>query len=151
MESIFQKESTASMSENPVFSTCAIDVALELLGSKWSLNILRDLSTGKKRTSELMKSLLGISPRTLSERLRELEDSGLISRTVFAEIPPRVEYALTPKGQLIKPVLIALADFGSKFQQKGKGNGKRECTHCLQKVESGCKTVSEESELEKKR
>jgi len=141
------------MSENSVFSTCAIDVAIELIGSKWSLNILRDLCAGKKRTSELMKSLPGISPRTLSERLRELEESGLVSRTVFAEIPPRVEYALTAKGQLIKPSMIALAEFGSKFQQKAKGNGKRDCTHCGQKVEAGCKTattVSEDAETEKK-
>ena len=129
------------MNEGSVFPVCAVDTAIGLIGSKWSLNILRDLCSGKKRTSELMKSLPGISPRTLSDRLRELEETGLISRTSFAEIPPRVEYALTVKGLVVKPLINALADFGSKFQQRAEEN-KLECNHCGQAAETGCNATT---------
>ncbi len=82
-----------------------------LLGSKWTILILRELSDGPKRFSELESSLPGISPRTLAERLRWLESEAVISRKAYAEVPPRVDYALTPKGRDLRPVLIAMGDY----------------------------------------
>ena len=74
--------------------------------------MIRDLLDGTRRFGELRRSLVGISPETLTDRLRELEESGLVTRTMYAEIPPRVEYDLTERGRRLSPVLSALADFG---------------------------------------
>jgi len=82
-----------------------------LLGSKWTILIVRELAQAPKRFSQLQTSLRGISPRTLAERLRWLEAEGIVSRTTFAEVPPRVEYSLTPKGQGLRPVLTAMRDY----------------------------------------
>lgn len=82
-----------------------------LLGSKWTILIVRELADGRKRFSQLQIALPGISPRTLAERLRWLEGEGVISRASFAEVPPRVEYSLTAKGQGLRPVLHAMRDY----------------------------------------
>jgi DNA-binding HxlR family transcriptional regulator len=74
--------------------------------------VIRELLGGARRFGQLRDSLTGISPKTLTDRLRELEDAGLVSRTIYAEIPPRTEYRLTGLGQSLEPVLVALADFG---------------------------------------
>jgi DNA-binding HxlR family transcriptional regulator len=74
--------------------------------------VIRDLLEGTRRFGDLRRSLAGISPKTLTDRLRELEASGLVTRTMYAEIPPRVEYDLTERGRSLAPVLAALADFG---------------------------------------
>lgn len=92
-----------------------ISSALSVLGNKWSALILRDISEGPKRFSELEKSLTGISPRTLSQRLDDMEECGVLTKKAFAEAPPRVEYSITQKGRDFFPALQALADWGAKY------------------------------------
>ncbi len=94
---------------------CPVAEAARLLGDKWTLILLRDLAGGPRRFSELEASGEGISPSTLAARLRELEERGLISRTSYNEIPPRVEYALTAKGYDALPVVEALRVYGARW------------------------------------
>ncbi len=96
---------------------CPIEFILELIGTKWSISILRELFRGNQRTHELLEALPGISTKTLTVRLRELEKHGLISRKVYAEIPPHVEYSLTEKGFQLQPVLVALKQVGEQWLQ----------------------------------
>ncbi|MBV9281429.1 MAG: helix-turn-helix transcriptional regulator [Chloroflexi bacterium] len=96
-------------------SVCPIANAARLLGDRWTLVILRDLADGTMRFSELEETSGGISPRTLADRLREMESQGLIRRESFREIPPRVEYSLTPKGRATLPVIEALRVFGENW------------------------------------
>lgn len=108
--------------ENPCHDTgfqCPIQFVVDLLGNKWSILVLRELFAGDRRTNELLKALPGISTKTLMVRLRELENEGLIERRIYAEIPPRVEYALTAKGREIKPVMMALHGVGSRWLGQG--------------------------------
>src|SRR5919205_4623299 len=93
-------------------SVCPIANAARLLGDRWTLVILRDLAEHPMRFSELEGSSGGISPRTLADRLRQMESSGLITRESFREIPPRVQYTLTDKGEAALPVVEALRGFG---------------------------------------
>lgn len=90
-----------------------------MLGGKWTTLIFRDLMGGRRRYSELMRSLDGISPRMLAERLRMLETEELVTRTVFPTVPPTTEYALTALGQRMGPVIAAMADFGLALQAQG--------------------------------
>jgi DNA-binding HxlR family transcriptional regulator len=92
--------------------TCPVSRAVEALDGRWTILIVRDLFGGTRRFGELRSSLPGISPKTLTDRLRSLEADGLVQRTAYAEIPPRVEYSLTPAGRTLEPVLTALADWG---------------------------------------
>ena len=96
-------------------SVCPIANAARLLGDRWTLVILRDLADGPMRFSELEDTSGGISPRTLVDRLREMESQGLIHREPFREIPPRVEYSLTAKGTATLPVIEALRVFGDNW------------------------------------
>jgi len=89
--------------------------AMAIIGSKWTALILRDLASGSKRFSELEKSVGNINPRTLSQRLDELEQHGIITKQSFAEVPPRIEYALTVKGEDLIPVLRAMSAWGDKY------------------------------------
>lgn len=89
--------------------------ALTVLGNKWSALILRDLVSGSRRFSEFERSLQGISPRTLSQRLDDLEACGIITKKSFIETPPRVEYTLTQKGNDIIPALQQMAQWGEKY------------------------------------
>jgi DNA-binding HxlR family transcriptional regulator len=93
-------------------SVCPIANAARLLGDRWTLVLLRDLADGPRRFSELEDASGGISPRTLADRLKGMELQGLISRESFREIPPRVQYSLTPKGEATLPVIEALRTFG---------------------------------------
>ena len=86
--------------------------AVRVLDGKWTMLVIRDLLGGTRRFSELRSSLEGISPKTLTDRLRDLEQPGLVERVVYAEIPPRVEYTLTAKGRTLEPVIGALAAWG---------------------------------------
>lgn len=86
-----------------------------IISGKWTLLILRDLASGLNRFSALERSLLGISPKTLSERLKSLEKAGVITRKAYAEIPPRVEYTLTPMGQELTPLIDHMRDYGTKW------------------------------------
>ncbi len=92
---------------------CPVARTAQIMGNKWTPLILRDLADGHKRFSELERSLVGISPKTLSERLRRLEESSVVNRTCFAEVPPRVEYELTEKGHALLPVIESMRRFGS--------------------------------------
>jgi DNA-binding HxlR family transcriptional regulator len=91
---------------------CPVARAVSVLDGKWTMLVIRDLLEGTRRFGDLRRSLAGISPKTLTDRLRELEASGLVTRRMYAEIPPRVEYDLTERGRSLAPVLAALADFG---------------------------------------
>jgi DNA-binding HxlR family transcriptional regulator len=90
---------------------CPIAAVAKIIGRKWNLLVLRDLSTGTQRFGELQRSL-GVSPRVLSARLQELEQAGLVRRKCYAEVPPRVEYTLTEKGQGLVPVIEEMRRFG---------------------------------------
>ncbi|HVI60775.1 MAG TPA: helix-turn-helix domain-containing protein [Candidatus Saccharimonadales bacterium] len=89
--------------------------AMEIVGSKWTALILRDLFSGPKRFCELEKSVGSINPRTLSQRLDVLEAHGVISKRSFAEVPPRTEYTLTTKGQDLLPIVKQMASWGKKY------------------------------------
>lgn len=93
--------------------------AMEIIGNKWTALILRDLSSGAKRFGELEKSVGNINPRTLSQRLDDLEKHAIITKTTYAEVPPRVEYALTAKGVDLEPVLRHMAAWGDKYYDGG--------------------------------
>ena len=92
--------------------TCAVACCAEIIGAKWTALLLHDLSEGPRRFSELEHSCSGISPRTLSERLRLLEQAGIVGRRSSSETPPRVEYELTEKGESLLPIIKAMSDFG---------------------------------------
>lgn len=95
---------------------CPIEKALDIIGSKWTFLIVRDLLIdGTLRFGDLVKSLAGISPKTLSLRLRSLEESGLIIRTIYPEVPPRVEYSLTEKGRQLEAIFIELKIWGQSL------------------------------------
>ncbi len=99
---------------NPVHesSTCAVAATAEIIGAKWTALLVHDLSEGPRRFSELERSCLGISPRTLAERLRALEADGFLERHSYPETPPRVEYQLTEKGESLLPIIDAMRAFG---------------------------------------
>ncbi|MDP2932390.1 MAG: helix-turn-helix domain-containing protein [Chloroflexota bacterium] len=92
---------------------CPIEKTLRVIGGKWTILILRDLFSGTRRFGELQRSLHGISPKTLSERLRQLEAQGIIRRMIYPEIPPRVEYSLTEKGESLQAILDVMRTWGS--------------------------------------
>jgi DNA-binding HxlR family transcriptional regulator len=92
--------------------SCPVSRALVALDGKWTILVVRDLLSGTKRFGELRRSLVGISPKTLTDRLRSLEEHGLVERHIYAEVPPRVEYSLTESGRTLEPVLVALARWG---------------------------------------
>lgn len=96
--------------------TCPVALAVSILDGKWTMLVIRDLLGGTRRFSELRRSLTGISPKTLTDRLRDLEDQGLVSRVIHPEVPPRVEYALTGRGRTLRPVLDALGAWGSTMR-----------------------------------
>jgi DNA-binding HxlR family transcriptional regulator len=92
--------------------TCSVAACAEIIGAKWTALLVHDLSEGPRRFSELEHSCLGISPRTLSERLRALEDERIVERRCYAESPPRVEYELTAKGEALLPIIGEMRRFG---------------------------------------
>jgi DNA-binding HxlR family transcriptional regulator len=94
---------------------CPIQFVVDVLGNKWSILVLKELFDGDRRTHELLAALPGISTKTLTQRLRDMEAQGLVERRIYPEIPPRVEYSLTPKGRQIQPVLAALHEVGTQW------------------------------------
>jgi len=94
---------------------CPIKKTAAALEGKWTTLVVRELLPGKKRYSEIQRALEGISPKLLAARLRQLADSGLVTRTVFPTIPPTTEYELTPQGQKLEKVLGAMAEFGMEL------------------------------------
>lgn len=105
--------------ETPDAIGCPVARTAEIIGNKWTPLILRDLALGERRFSELERSLTGISPKTLSERLKRLEEAEVIERQCFAEVPPRVEYSLTAKGHDLLPVIECMRQFGNRWNETG--------------------------------
>lgn len=99
---------------------CPVEVTLQLIGDKWKVLILRELMPGTKRFGELQKSISNVSQRMLTQQLRAMEADGLISRAVYAEVPPRVEYSLTELGMSLNPILDAMSGWG-EFYKKTAG------------------------------
>ena len=95
---------------------CPVETTLPLISDKWKVLILRDLMSGARRFGELKRSLGAVSQKVLTAQLRQMEDSGLLTRTVYPEVPPRVEYRLTDLGRSLKPVLDAMQSWGEAYQ-----------------------------------
>jgi DNA-binding HxlR family transcriptional regulator len=98
-----------------VDETCPVCMTAEIVCGKWTLLLVRDLAAGCSRFCELERSLAGISPRTLSLRLRALEEQGIVERHTFPEVPPRVEYALTEKGRALLPIIDDMRAYGEDW------------------------------------
>jgi len=96
-------------------TVCPVARTAEILSGKWTILIIRDLASGVKRFNQLERSLQGISPKTLSERLRSLEEEGIIVRRTFAEAPPRVEYSLTDKGCDLVTIVESMRNYGKRW------------------------------------
>ena len=103
-------------------ANCSVACTADIIGSKWTAVIVHDLSEGPRRFSELERACPGISPRTLSERLRVLEQDGVVVRQSYAESPPRVEYQLTEKGRDLLPIIDAMRGFGHKWLVEEHGH-----------------------------
>lgn len=103
--------------EKKTLPACPVETTLMLISDRWRALILRDLLTGTKRFGELRKSLSGISQKVLTANLRDMEANGLLTRKVYAEVPPRVEYSLTELGFSLRPVLAAMFDWGMEFKR----------------------------------
>lgn len=99
---------------------CPVETTLMLIGDKWKVLILRDLMDGTKRFGELKKSIGTVSQKVLTAQLRDMEEKGLLTRKVYAEVPPRVEYTLTETGYSLKPVLDAMRAWGTDYKTKNE-------------------------------
>ena len=97
---------------------CPVETTLMLISDRWKVLIIRDLLEGTKRFGELKKSVGNISQKVLTANLRAMEDSGLLTRKVYAEVPPRVEYTLTKTGYSLRPVLDAMVEWGTEYKKK---------------------------------
>jgi DNA-binding HxlR family transcriptional regulator len=95
--------------------SCPVCRTAEIICGKWTLLLVRDLAEGRTRFCELERSLQGISPRTLSLRLRALEEEGIVERHTYPEVPPRVEYSLTDKGRALLPIIDGMRSYGSRW------------------------------------
>ena len=96
-------------------ATCPVCRTSEIISGKWTLLVIRDLADGSRRFCELERSLEGISPRTLSLRLRALEEQGIVERRTYPEVPPRVEYGLTDKGRALVPLIEDMRRYGERW------------------------------------
>ena len=99
---------------------CPVETTLTLISDKWKVLILRDLMPGTKRFGALKKSVGNVSQKVLTAQLREMEQSGLLTRTVYPEVPPRVEYTLTDLGRSLKPILDAMQSWGEEYKAKNE-------------------------------
>ena len=97
---------------------CPVEITLMLISDRWKVLIIRDLLDGTKRFGELKKSIGKVSQKVLTANLRSMEASGLLTRKVYPEVPPRVEYTLTETGYSLKPILDAMVEWGIKYKQK---------------------------------
>jgi len=108
-------ERTTTTSPSLDNSTCPVARTAKIISGKWTLLIIRDLASGVKRFNQLERSLDGISPKTLSERLRHLEEEGIVHRQTFAEVPPRVEYSLSERGHDLIDVIECMRCYGKQW------------------------------------
>lgn len=97
---------------------CPVETTLQLIGDRWKVLIIRDLMEGTKRFGVLKKQIGSISQKVLTANLRSMEEDGLVTRRVYAEVPPRVEYSLTETGRSLKPVLDAMSAWGDDYKKK---------------------------------
>lgn len=111
-----RQEDTAM--EAKILPACPVETTLTLISDKWKVLIIRDLLPGTKRFGELKKSIGSVSQKVLTSQLRQMEENGLLVRTVFPEVPPRVEYTLTELRQSLKPVLDAMWNWGEEYKTK---------------------------------
>lgn len=105
-----------------ILPACPVETTLMLISDRWKVLIIRDLLDGTKRFGELKKSVGNVSQKVLTANLRSMEESGLLTRKVYAEVPPRVEYTLTETGYSLKPVLDAMVAWGTEYKQKVTDN-----------------------------
>lgn len=99
---------------------CPVETTLKLLDSRWKILIIRELLTETKRFGQLKKSVTGITQKVLTAKLRELEETGIVERTVYPQTPPKVEYTLTDVGYSLRPVITALKDWGKDYKKYTK-------------------------------
>ncbi len=104
------------MSEKIQLPACPVETTLMLIGDKWKVLILRDLMDDTKRFGELRRSIGNVSQKVLTANLRDMEDKGILTRTVYAEVPPRVEYSLTDLGRSLSPILDAMTAWGDDYK-----------------------------------
>ena len=109
---------------------CPVATTVALIGSKWKLLIIRNLLQRPWRFNELRKDLDGISQKVLTDSLRSMEEDGLITRTVYPEVPPRVEYALTEKGESVVPILQSICEWSDIFFKEDGENEMVQCQKC---------------------
>ena len=100
------------------YTNCPVEYTASIISNKWKVLILRDLLTGTKRYNELLRSVVGISAKVLTQNLRDLEKDGIVERKVYPVVPPKVEYFLTPKGLELKVVLDQMKVFGLKYREE---------------------------------
>ncbi|MEK8089574.1 winged helix-turn-helix transcriptional regulator [Thermithiobacillus plumbiphilus] len=93
---------------------CAVEVTLRVIGGRWKVLILRELFTGTKRFSELQRGIIGVTQKMLTQQLREMESDSIVHRKVYPEVPPKVEYSLTPLGESLWPILMTMHDWGMR-------------------------------------
>jgi len=108
---------------------CPVGCCAELVSGKWTLLVIRDLADSSRRFCELERSLRGISPRTLSLRLRALEDCGIVVRRTYPEVPPRVEYVLTEKGRALVPLIEEMRSYGRRWLVESQRSSNTLVTH----------------------
>jgi len=105
--------------------TCAVEITLDIIGGRWKVLILHELFHGVKRFNELHRSLNGVTQKMLTQQLRELEDAGIIHREVYPQVPPKVEYSLTPLGRTLEPILDAMHQWGQRYHQEHISEARR--------------------------
>ena len=99
--------------------TCAVESTIKVIGGRWKVLILRELFEGVKRFNQLHRALHGITQKMLTQQLREMEADGIVHREVYAQVPPKVEYSLTPLGESLKPILNEMHQWGLNYLQRG--------------------------------
>lgn len=108
--------------ENHDRLTCSVEVTLKVIGGRWKVLILRELFGGVKRFGELHRALHGITQKMLTQQLREMEQDGIVDRNVYLQVPPKVEYSLTPLGETLKPILDSMHEWGLKYLENRSEN-----------------------------
>jgi len=111
------------MGEMAADEICPVCLTADVVCGKWTLLLIRDLAEGRTRFCELERSLAGISPRTLSLRLRALEEEGIVRRDTYPEVPPRVDYVLTEKGRALLPIVEDMRAYGERWLSAGDCDG----------------------------
>ena len=146
------------MTSKDLRTRCPTDIAVQILANKWTIIIVRELMSGTKRPSDLEKRLRGISAKTLSERLHDLQSLGLVERQTHPEVPPRVEYSLTELGMHLDRLMLALKEFGMLWQIAMDEDGYRgdRCKECpnftrVEYTNEVCPSVADLNSQKKKR